>query len=99
MTTIYRNHPETDEEMKLDVEYDIEPYEPMTRDSPGSDGGVIVTKITCNGVDVMDLFDTSDIEHEIENELADECDPPDEPDFDPDAADRMADDYFSRFNP
>lgn len=92
--TIHRKHPDTNEDMRLDVKYDVEPYEPMTHDCPGCEGGIIVTKVTHNGVDVTDMFDLHDIEIEIEDDLSSECDGPDEPDFDPDAADREADRYF-----
>ena len=76
------NHPETDEEMNLEVHFEVEAFERQTFDCPGSDGGILIEKILHNGVDVTDLFDMSDIEETITDCLISDAEPPDRMTYD-----------------
>lgn len=94
------DHPETDEDIVVEIHYEYFKGEPQTNDCPGEDEHIEIYKIIHNGVDIIESFDTHgiiDLEDELMENFKDQCDGPDEPDFDGDAADRMADEYFDRY--
>lgn len=89
-------HPQTDDDIIIEIHYDAEPYEPPTMDCPGSPGGIIIYKIFDKATDkeISNLFNKTQI-IELEERIADDInsndDGPDEPDFDPYESDREAD--------
>ena len=81
------------EEVNLVVDYDVEPFEPMTRHSPGCPGGVIINEVRCNGYELC-LIGSADreITEQIEDILSREAE-----DLEIDRADWMYHQYMEDF--
>lgn len=63
------------EELEVEIDFDYEPYEPMTRHYPGSPEGVIINAIyvvTDEGLSEICLIPNRIVEEQLENAILEE---------------------------